>query len=175
VARGHGPGSLPGRVPLSAVGGRDADGAPDARGVFRVKSIVAGTDGSQTAARAVAVAAGLCRELGARLHLVHGYRSPVPVDDDRDPTAAVWHQVSEALLAEASADPVLAGIEVQCHSVAEAPAEAMVGVARRVGAEMIVVGNRGLQGARRSSGAPEPVPETVVRTAPCHVLVAKTT
>lgn len=175
MARGHGLGSSPCRVHVPAVAGRDEDGAPAVRGVFRVKSIVAGTDGSQTAARAVAVAAGLCRELGARLHLVHGYRSPVPVADDRDPTAAVWHQVSEALLAEASADPVLAGIEVQCHSVAEAPAEAVVDVARRVGAEIIVVGNRGLQGTRRPPGAPEPVPETVVRTAPCHVLVAKTT
>lgn len=140
-----------------------------------MKAIVAGTDGSQSAGRAVAVAAGLCRELGARLHLVHGYRSPVPVADDNDPTAAVWHQASEALLAEASADPVLAGLEVECHSVAEAPAEAVVEVARLVGAEMIVVGNRGLQGTRRPAGSSEPVPETVVRKAPCHVLVAKTT
>jgi nucleotide-binding universal stress UspA family protein len=141
------------------------------------RSIVVGTDGSQTAARAVAVAAGLAQESGARLHLVNGYRPPGPPDralDHDDPTAAVWRQASEALLDEVLAEHVPGGLEVECHCVAGSPVEVLVGVARRVGADLIVVGNRGLQGPRRP-GAPEPVPELVARAAPCHVLIAKTT
>lgn len=140
--------------------------------------IVVGTDGSQTAARAVAVAAEVSRALGARLHLVHGYRPPgsgaADAHDPDDPTAAVWHTAAEALLDEVRADPVLAGVAVECHSVAGPPAEAVVAVARQVGADLIVVGNRGLRGVR-GAGGPESVPEAVLRTAPCHVLVAKTT
>ena len=41
-----------------------------------ISTIVVGTDGSQTARRAVAVAADLARSLDAELHVVHGFRDP---------------------------------------------------------------------------------------------------
>jgi len=142
-----------------------------------VAAIVVGTDGSQTATRAVAVAARVSRAFGGSLHLVHGYRSPgsggAGTGGGDNPMAAVWLHASQAILDEAAADPLLEGLSVECHSVPGGPAEAVVAVARDVHADLIVVGNRGMHG--RTPGGPEPVPETVARTAPCHVLIAKTT
>jgi nucleotide-binding universal stress UspA family protein len=135
-------------------------------------AIVVGTDGTQTAGRAVAVAAGVARAFGASLHIVHGYRPPGSGDDHM---ADVWLQSSQAILDEAKADPALDGITVECHSVAGGPADAVVDVARQVHADFIVVGNRGLHGRTAGSGGPELVPEQVARNAPCHVVIAKTT
>lgn len=147
-------------------------------------TIVVGTDGSQTAKRAVSAAADVARRFGARLHLVNGYNDPsvlpglpalVPAPSGTDGGAAGssvatrWRRASDAVLEEAARDPALEGIEVSLHSVPAAPAQALVEVADAVGADLIVVGNRGL----RSDGTS--VPDTVTRHAPCHVLIAKTT
>jgi nucleotide-binding universal stress UspA family protein len=142
-----------------------------------IATIVVGTDGSQTAGRAVALAADLARGLGARLHLVNGYHDPAAPLGVAAPVAAVsspvWHEVSESLLEEARADPCLAGLSVECHAVSGGPSHAIVEVAREVGADLIVVGNRGIRGA--GGQRLESVPEAVVHLAPCHVLIAKTT
>jgi nucleotide-binding universal stress UspA family protein len=47
----------------------------------------------------------------------------------------------------------------------------MISVAEGVGADLIVVGSKGMKGARRIIGS---VPNSVAHRAPCHVLVAKT-
>jgi nucleotide-binding universal stress UspA family protein len=142
-------------------------------------SIVVGTDGSQTAKRAVAIAAEMARRFDARLHLVNSFRdpgeeAPVGASSVRDPqtSPSMWRQSSEAVLAEALADPALAGVEVEIHSVVGGVAQMIVEVANRVGADLIVVGNRGMRGAGHSG---ESVPNSVAHQAPCHVLIAKTT
>lgn len=146
-------------------------------------TIVVGTDGSQTARRAVAVAAGLARKFDARLHLVYGYRNPAagPTgsgggDGDapalHGPATTRWQEASEAVLAEALADPALEGVRAEGHSVAGGVSDVIVAVAERTGADLIVVGNRGMQGSR---SAQESVPESIAHRAPCHVLIAKTT
>ena len=146
-------------------------------------TIVVGTDGSQTARRAVAVAAGLARRFDACLHLVYGYRNPAagplgPGGPDgpppvlQGPGTSRWQQASEAVLAEALADPALDGVRTEGHSVAGAVPEAIVAVAERTGADLIVVGNRGMQGEPPSHDS---VPDTIAHRAPCHVLIAKTT
>jgi nucleotide-binding universal stress UspA family protein len=152
-------------------------------------TIVVGTDGSQTARRAVAVAAGLARRFDAHLHLVYGYRNPAagpigaggpigPGGTDevpavlRGPATSRWQEASEAVLAEALADPALEGVRTQGHSVAGAVPDAIVAVAERTGAELIVVGNRGM---RSDAPVHDSVPDTIAHRAPCHVLIAKTT
>lgn len=142
-------------------------------------TIVVGTDGSQTAKRAVTVAATVARQFGARLHVVNGYNDPAGVlglstSASRGSVTATsvvtrWRRASDAVLAEAVTDPVMAGVEVQAHSVPGAPAQAVVDVATEVGADLVVIGNRGIRGDGSS------VPDAVARHAPCHVLVAKTT
>lgn len=133
-------------------------------------TIVVGTDGSQTAKRAVAVAAELARRLDGRLHLVNGYRDPGAGGLLNAPNR--WEEASVAVLEEAMDDPALEGLTVEQHSVIGGPTDALVEVAERIGADLIVVGNRGLQGSRRLADS---IPEAVAQRAPCHVLIAKTT
>lgn len=136
---------------------------------MEISTIVVGTDGSTTARRAVVVAAGLARLSGARLHVVHGYVDPAA---RARPVVSRWRESSESLLAQALADPALGDVETEGHSVVGSPVDAIVGVAERVGADLVVVGNRGMGplGSGRDS-----VPDGVAHRAPCHVLIAKTT
>jgi nucleotide-binding universal stress UspA family protein len=141
-----------------------------------ISTIVVGTDGSWTARRAVAVAAELARRFQATLHVVHGYHAPESLEGAGEAVAApasttssLWREMSEAVLDAALADPSLAGVEVERHSVASGAWQGIVAVAREVGADLVVVGNRGM-GAGAGS-----VPDAVAVHAPCHVLIAKTT
>ena len=154
-----------------------------------IGTIVVGTDGSQTAKRAVATAADFARRFGARLHLVNGYNDPsgapglpsaarAAVREGAGPSegpgssssvATRWRRASDAVLEDAAADPALSDLEVTTHSVPAAPAQALLEVARSIGADLIVVGNRGMRGEAGS------IPDVVTRQAPCHVLIAKTT
>ncbi len=143
-------------------------------------TIVVGTDGSETAAAAVTLAVALARQSGATLHLVSAYKDPTMA-------VAVAHAgavaVAESGLSEAAVkadcEELLAdvakradGIPVELHAVAGAPADVMVSVAEGVGADLIVVGSKGMKGARRLIGS---VPNSVAHRSPCHVLIAKTT
>ena len=63
------------------------------------------------------------------------------------------------------------GVPVQTYSVAGEPADVVIKVATGVEADLIVVGSKGMQGARRLIGS---VPNSIAHRAPCHVLIAKT-
>jgi nucleotide-binding universal stress UspA family protein len=75
------------------------------------------------------------------------------------------------VLARAAASLEEAGVRVERHAVDGSPADAIISVAEAAGADLIVVGSRGMQGARRVLGS---TPNSVAHKAPCHVLVAKT-
>ena len=138
-------------------------------------NIVVGTDGSETAASAVALAVDLARKHDGKLHLVTAFRTPSAVGGGgvsaADPSMG---QGFSKLAAEKTLEQVAAGIEgvdVETHSRAGAPASVIVDVADELGADLIVVGSKGMQGTRRILGS---VPNTVAHNAACHVLVAKT-
>ena len=141
------------------------------------KSIVVGTDGSPTARHAVRTAADLARRYGATLHVVCAYRaSPaavtvmsgmVPVMPDAELAAAM-----ETMLAETADECRGGGVEVQTYACQGDAADAIVNVAETQGADLVVVGNRGMQGARRLIGS---VPNNVSHHAPCSVLIVQTT
>jgi len=121
-------------------------------------NVVVGTDGSETAQRAVLLAAEIAKADNAVLHLVNAYKDP-----------AGW-ALSKSTLAEAAG---VAGVDkAQTHSKEGGAAEAMISVAEEVGADLIVVGSKGMRGAHRMIGS---VPNSVAHGAPCHVIVAKTT
>lgn len=141
-----------------------------------ISTIVVGTDGSQTARRAVALAADLARRLGATLHVVHGYHAPAVLEGAGQgvagavtATSAMWRQMGEAVVDEALADAALEGVRVTGHSLPGGAWQAVVAVADQVDADLVVVGNRGMRGSGES------VPDAVAAHAPCHVLIAKTT
>jgi len=141
--------------------------------------IVVGTDGSDTAAGAVALAMDLAQRSGATVHVVSAYKDPAtsiaaaqtgPVGaPDVSLTATALKSSSEELVTEIAkgAGP----ITVETHAVAGAPADVLINVAETVGADLIVVGSKGMKGARRLIGS---VPNSVAHRAHCHAIIAKT-
>jgi nucleotide-binding universal stress UspA family protein len=147
-----------------------------------IKSIVVGTDGSDTANKAVQEAADLAAAVGATVNLVSAY---VPVSNQRLREEArqapedVQHQVTpredvDAMLDEAAKTLEGAGIEsVNKHAREGDPADAILDVAEEEGADLIIVGNKGMSGAKRFLLGS--VPNKVSHHAPCHVLIVRTT
>jgi nucleotide-binding universal stress UspA family protein len=138
--------------------------------------IVVGTDGSDTANAAVALAAELAERLGAELHLINAFQgaSATVAAAQAGFIAAGAVDVSAALLKAASEEMLTgtaAGItgKVFTHAIHGAPADAVVQAAEALEADLIVVGSKGMQ--RRVIGS---VPNSIAHRAPCHVLIAKT-
>lgn len=143
--------------------------------------IVVGTDGSETAAEAVRQAVDLAKLAGAQLSVVSAYE-PVPKrrfeGEQRDAPADVQHEIGprEDVSRVLDAAAVVAkqdGIEVQTHPVEGNPADAILGVAEETNADLIVVGNKGMTGARRFLLGS--VPNNVSHHAPCSVIIVRTT
>jgi nucleotide-binding universal stress UspA family protein len=143
--------------------------------------IVVGTDGSETAGQAVSQAIELAQLSGARLSIVSAYspasgrrvgaeaqEAPADVQYELGPREDV-NLVLDAAAAEAKE----AGIEVQTHPVEADPADAILNVAEEVKADLIVVGNKGMTGARRYLLGS--VPNNVSHHAPCSVIIVRTT
>ncbi len=143
--------------------------------------IVVGTDGSETAAQAVRQAVELARLSGAQLSIVSAYaplsgrrvqgeqqQAPADVQYEIGPREDV-NLILDAAAAEAKKE----GIEVQTHPVEADPADAILNVAEEVKADLIVVGNKGMTGARRYLLGS--VPNNVSHHAPCSVIIVRTT
>jgi nucleotide-binding universal stress UspA family protein len=141
------------------------------------EAIVVGTDGSDTANHAVSEAIRIAKAFDAEVHLVSAFKPLRGAHVSGAPAGAakVWqplpHSRVEAILEEAEATVRLGGVKVKTHSSEEEPADALLSVASEVEANMIVVGNRGMQGARRVLGS---VPNKVAHHAPCSVLIVST-
>ena len=145
------------------------------------KSIVVGTDGSQTAGQAVQQAVDLARAVGASVELVSAYAA-VPArrlsEERRDaPEDVQWaispHEDVDATLEAAAAVAREAGVTVNVYPRQGDPADAIVRVAEDVDADLIVVGNKGMTGAKRFLLGS--VPNKVSHHAPCSVLIIRTT
>jgi nucleotide-binding universal stress UspA family protein len=141
-------------------------------------SIVVGTDGSETAKQAVAEAVRLAKALGAHVHVVSAFEPlrGAKIAGAPEGAARVWaphpgDQV-EGILSQATAGVRLAGVEVTPHAIQRDPADALLQVADEVGASMIVVGSKGMHGARRL--ALGNVPNKVSHHANCNVLIVAT-
>ena len=145
-----------------------------------IESIVVGTDGSETASKAVRAAAEIASRAGARVHVVSAFQpiSGVKVaGGGSDPEASDWAvgpTVGVDSLLEQAAGLVRArGVEVSCYARRGDPAEAILEVAEEQGADMIVVGNKGMQGTRRYLLGS--VPDKISHHAPCSLLIIRTT
>ena len=125
-----------------------------------IRSIVVGTDGSDTAAEAVREAGELAQSTGASLHVVTAYSGAVPSG------------VASALLDGAAGALHARGVECEAHARRGDAAEAILKVAEQESADVIVVGNRGMHGSRRYLLGS--VPDKVSHHAPCHVLIVRT-
>jgi nucleotide-binding universal stress UspA family protein len=145
------------------------------------KRIVVGTDGSETAAEAVRQAVELAKLTGATLSLVSAYQPAsgrrVQAEQAEAP-ADVQYEIGpredvNLVLDAAAADAKKEGLEVQTHPVEADPADAILNVAEETKADLIVVGNKGMTGARRYLLGS--VPNNVSHHAPCSVMIVRTT
>jgi nucleotide-binding universal stress UspA family protein len=143
--------------------------------------IVVGTDGSDTAAEAVRQAVNLAKLTGARLSVVSAYQ-PVPKrrleGEKKDAPPDVQYEIGpredvNLVLDAAAAAAKQEGLAVQTHPVEADPAEAILNVAEKTEADLIVVGNKGMTGARRFLLGS--VPNNVSHHAPCSVMIVRTT
>ncbi len=143
--------------------------------------IVVGTDGSDTAANAVRQATDLAKRTGAQLSIVSAF---APVSGRRvageklDAPADVQYEIGpredvNLILDAAAASARKEGVEVKTHPVEADPADAILNVAEETGADLIVVGNKGMTGARRYILGS--VPNNISHHAPCSVMIVRTT
>jgi nucleotide-binding universal stress UspA family protein len=143
--------------------------------------IVVGTDGSETAKEAVRQAADLARKVGASLDLVSAYE-PVSQsrlrEERREVPEDLAHVVSpsedvDATLSDAARVIESDGVAVTTHARQGDPADAILDVAEEQNADLIIVGNKGMTGAKRFLLGS--VPNKVSHHAPCSVLIVRTT
>jgi nucleotide-binding universal stress UspA family protein len=144
-------------------------------------SILVGTDGSDTATTALRHAIDLARELGARLLIVSAYE-PVPANRLRSerleaPEDVQWainpHEDVIAMLGDAEEEARGAGVaDVETFARQGDAADAILDVAEERDADLIIVGNKGMTGAKRFLLGS--VPNKVSHHAPCSVLIIRT-
>ncbi len=145
-------------------------------------SILIGTDGSETAKRAVHDAVTLATGVGAKLLVVSVYEpvSDVRLREERDdvPEDREWvfnaRDEVLAMLEQTASEARSGGVsEVETFARQGDPADAILDVAEEQGADLIMVGNRGMTGTRRFLLGS--VPNKISHNAPCSVLIVKTT
>ncbi len=143
--------------------------------------IVVGTDGSDTASGAVAQAIELAKISNAQLDIVSAYE-PISRDRMRGESAEIPGDVAHAVnpredvnltLENAATEARKQDVEVATHPREGDPADAILDVAEEIKADLIVVGNKGMTGAKRFLLGS--VPNKVSHHAPCGVLIVRTT
>jgi nucleotide-binding universal stress UspA family protein len=145
------------------------------------RSIVVGTDGSDTATQAVTQAAELAAAIGATLEIVSAYE-PAPAQRLREERRDAPEELEWAINPREDVDATLEvaaelarpkGITVNTYARQGDPADAILDVAEEREADLIVVGNKGMTGAKRFLLGS--VPNKVSHHAPCSVLIIRTT
>ena len=142
------------------------------------KIVVVGTDGSPTADKAVQAAADMARSWGSELHIVVGLRVR------RDPAwaprpAPPWSTAVRGRPwprrrpggGRAAVETYGDGLAGEAHAAQGNADDVILNTAAEVGADLIVVGSKGMRGARRYLGS---VPNSVAHGAHCAVLIVKT-
>lgn len=144
-------------------------------------TILVGTDGSETSLRAVERAAELASDAGATLVIVCAFIPPSDKSTAReqDILGAEAYQVvgsapAEETLRVARERAAGAGaVTVETEVVQGRPADSLVSAATKHSADLLVVGNRGLNSiAGRIIGS---VPLDVARHSPIDILIVHTT
>jgi len=144
-------------------------------------TVVVGTDGSDTAAEAVRQATAVALTNGARLHIVTAYGARPGWDRDRSlvamPDELRWMaspgEAAERIARQAAATAEEEGVEAEYHSQPGDPAHVILEVAHEVDADLVVVGNKGMQGTKRL--LTRSVPNRVSHHAASNVLIVHTT
>ncbi len=139
-----------------------------------ITSIVVGTDGSETASEAVRHAGELARSIGCRVHIVSAYQPVSGAHLSGQGSGAVSPDFEvEALLQKAAGIMHTRGVDCECYARKSGdPADAVLRVAEEQGADLIIVGSKGMQGGKRFLLGS--VPDKISHHAPCSVMIIRT-
>lgn len=137
--------------------------------------IVVGTDGSETAAKALAVAIDMAAKYSQELHVISAYRPLTRVASVPAEFADVVTPMSkvESVLADAASRARAAGVKVTTTAVQGDPADALLDTAEKIGADTIIVGNKGIGSVKRFVLGN--VPAKIVHNSPCSTYIVHTT
>lgn len=135
--------------------------------------IVVGVDGSPTARKAAERARDLAHQLEAPLHVVSAHTEDEITHIKSGSDQWVVSSADNALrIAENVARHLrTSGLDLHTASAHGKPSDAMVAYAQRVGAQMLVVGNRRMRGMARVLGS---VANSISHKAGCDVYIANT-
>ena len=143
---------------------------------MKFNTIVVAVDFSENSELAVASALDLAKQYGSTLHVVHAFELVTPLvspyqvaipdlylEDSRDVARKRLEEVVAKLTSE--------GIAVEKHLTEAPAAPALARIAEEVGADLIVMGTRGVTGLKHLVLGS--VAERTLRLAPCSVLTVK--
>jgi nucleotide-binding universal stress UspA family protein len=142
-----------------------------------VETIAVGTDGSDTASKAVDFAIDMAERYGSKLVIASSY-TPVPEDRLAKEQADAPQEIQWSINPMEDVEAILRDVEEKAkerglRTVSEArqgsPADVLCSVAEDQGADVLVVGSKGMH--RKILGS---VPNSVSHNAPCSVLIVKT-
>jgi universal stress protein A len=144
--------------------------------VIDIRTILVPLDFSDHSSKALDTAIGLAKTLGAELHLVHVLHFPIQVAAPGQVAVPqdLWTEIRRAAarrLEESSQTVSSAGLAAQTHLTEGPNAQAIVGLAETLGADLIVMGTRGHSGLKHIMLGS--VAERTVRLAPCPVMTVK--
>ena len=134
------------------------------------KKILVGSDGSDSASRAVERAVELAEAAGAELLVVHVHR---PSSAGQYPAEGPYPELErgKVILREAE-DRYGARVKLTTGLRQGDASSGLLDVAEEEGVDLVVVGNKGMAGAKRFLGS---VPNRVSHHAPCDVWIVHTT
>jgi nucleotide-binding universal stress UspA family protein len=143
-----------------------------------IKTVAVGTDGSDTAAKAVEFAIDLAERYEAKIVFLSAYKA---ASDDRrqresrDAPEDVQWQFSgsedvDPALNDAEDSAKERGLDAASEAKEGEPSKVLVELAGKHNADVLVIGNKGMD--RKVLGS---VPNTVSHKAPCSVVIVKTT
>ena len=138
-----------------------------------ISTVAVGTDGSDTAHEAVRQAADLAKHYDAKLVLLSAFGKQNEPTERRGDVELQWASNSSARLATLleRTEEQLRGQGISCETLTDQgdAADVLVRLASECGADMLVIGNKGMK--RRVLGS---VPNSVAHKADCTVMVVKT-
>jgi nucleotide-binding universal stress UspA family protein len=143
-----------------------------------IKTVAVGTDGSDTAAKAVEFAIDLAERYEAKIVFLSAYKAASEERrqrESRDAPEDVQWQFSgsedvDPALRDAEDSAKERGLDSKSEAKEGDPSKVLVELAGKHNADVLVIGNKGMD--RKVLGS---VPNTVSHKAPCSVVIVKTT
>ncbi len=144
--------------------------------MIRFETLLVPVDFSPHSEKAIEAAIGLAKTFGARIHVLHAYHLPIQLATPdqivipRDFWTAVRDSAARKL--EETVQKIEAkGVRAETHLAEMPPAQAITQTAEKIGADLIVMGTRGLTGLKHVLLGS--VAERTIRAAPCPVMTIK--